>query len=75
VRPIPPRSATPDSEAVPPDGGLRLDPTGGEPKPETDGGVAGWAIALALVGLVGALFLLRRRLLPPKLRRRPPRLE
>ena len=75
VRPIPPRSAAPDSEAVPTDGGLRLDPAGGGPKPETDGGVAGWAIALALVGTVGALFLLRRRLLPPKLRRRPPRLE
>jgi energy-coupling factor transport system substrate-specific component len=75
VRPRPPRSAAPDSEAVPTDGGLRLDPAGGGPKPETDGGVAGWAIALALVGLVGALFLLRRRLLPPKLRRRPPRLE
>jgi energy-coupling factor transport system substrate-specific component len=64
-------SDAPDPEAAPVDGGLRLDPARGEPNAEADGGgVAGWAIALAVAAAACLLFLLRRRLLPPTLRRR-----
>jgi energy-coupling factor transport system substrate-specific component len=64
-------SHAPDPEAAPADGGLRLDPARGEPNAEADGGgVAGWAIALAVAAAACLLFLLLRRLLPPTLRRR-----
>jgi energy-coupling factor transport system substrate-specific component len=64
-------SDAPDPEVAPADGGLRLDPARGEPNAEADGGgVAGWAIALAVAAAACLLFLLRRRLLPPTLRRR-----
>jgi energy-coupling factor transport system substrate-specific component len=68
--PAPSRGHDPDPTRT--EGGLRLDPAGGEPKAEPDGGVAGWAIALAVVAATGLLLLLRRRL-PPRLRRRLPR--
>ena len=64
-------SDAPDPEAAPADGGLRLDPARGEPNAEADGGgVAGWAIALAVAAAACLLFPLLRRLLPPTLRRR-----
>jgi prenyltransferase beta subunit len=68
--PAPSRSLAPVPESSPTDGALRLEPAGGEPKADGDGGVAGWAVALALVGMAGVLLLLRRRL-----PRRRPRLE
>jgi Squalene-hopene cyclase C-terminal domain/Prenyltransferase and squalene oxidase repeat len=70
---IPAPSNAPAPEAAPRDGGLRLDPAGGDQSREQDGGVAGWAIALALLATAGLVVLLRRRLLPSKLRRRLPR--
>ena len=62
---VPAPSGVSDPEPAPTDGGLRLDPVRGESKAGTDGGgVAGWAIALALASAVtaGLLFLVRRRL-------------
>ena len=70
MRPAPVPSDAPDAEAAPTEGGLRLDPAGREPNAESGGGVAAWPIALAVLAIAGLLFLLRRRLLPPKLRSR-----
>jgi energy-coupling factor transport system substrate-specific component len=56
-------SGVSDPEPAPTDVGLRLDPARSEPKTGEDGGgVAGWAIALALAATASLLFLLRRRL-------------
>jgi Squalene-hopene cyclase C-terminal domain/Prenyltransferase and squalene oxidase repeat len=61
VQSIPMPSATPDPESRPTDGGLRLDTVRNEPKTD-GGGVAGWAVALALAATAALLFLVRRRL-------------
>jgi Prenyltransferase and squalene oxidase repeat len=60
VQSTPMPSAAPDPESEPRDSGLRLDPVREEPR--TGGGVAGWAIALALAATGAVLFLVRRRL-------------
>jgi Squalene-hopene cyclase C-terminal domain len=73
IQSIPSPSDAPEPEAAPTDGGLRLDPARREPTAEPDGGIAGWVVVPALLATAGLLFLLRRRLLPSKLRRLLPR--
>jgi energy-coupling factor transport system substrate-specific component len=58
----PPATAR-DPEPAPTEGSLRLDPARSERKPGgDDGGVAGWAVGLALAATAAMLFVLRRRL-------------
>jgi energy-coupling factor transport system substrate-specific component len=73
IQSLPSPSDAPDPEAAPAEGGLRLDPARGQPTADPDGGIAGWVVVLALLATAGLLFLLRRRLLPSKLRRLLPR--
>jgi prenyltransferase beta subunit len=60
VQSIPAPSEARDPDPEPTGGGLRLDPVRDEPG--RGGGVAGWAIALALAATAALLFLMRRRL-------------
>jgi prenyltransferase beta subunit len=60
VQSIPAPSEARDPDPEPTGGGLRLDPVRDEPG--RGGGVAGWAIAVALAATAALLFLMRRRL-------------